>query len=113
MTTVLTKDDWLDNFYDLYIYVKDPEGSSEFYLDKEQLQNIIPELISNDKIQYHKISLIHLLKIYYINQDLKDIKKYKKTYLLHIYSLWFILAILIVCHICQYLSPTPPFFIIN
>ena len=99
MSAVLMKDEWLDRFYEQYIYVKNPETMPDFYLDEDHLKSIIPELIHNDKIQYHKISLIHLLKIYYINEDLKHIQKCHRDLSNQIGYLWSIIIVLIAFYI--------------
>jgi hypothetical protein len=63
MDAVLVKDEWMDYFYQMNIWVKDPCGDAEYCLNENDIRMIIPELIKNNKIQYHKISLINLLKL--------------------------------------------------
>ena len=94
MSSVLVKDEWLDRFYDQFVFVKDVDTKPEFYLDRYNLECIVPELIHNDKIQYHKISLIHILKIYHMAEELRDVKK-ENTMLSHqIGYLWCMIVII-------------------
>ena len=64
----------MDCFYEMNIWVTDPEGNAEYYLDENDIITIIPELYKNGKIQYHKISLINLLKIKHIDKDIRSIE---------------------------------------
>ena len=72
---LLTPDTWLDQFYKMNIWVKNVSSNPEFYLDKTDIKNVIPELLNQrGDVMYHKVCLINLLKIKCVLSDLERIK---------------------------------------
>lgn len=60
---VLVKGEWMEWVYQMNVWVKHPYDNAELCLDEDDIKLNIPELIKNGKIQYHKVSLINLLKL--------------------------------------------------
>ena len=97
---VLVKDSWLKWFYRMNIWVKNPTGDAEYYLDENDIRMITPELIKNNKIQYHKVSLINLLMLRDVDERLSELElnyeilKIKNSSLEH--HLGYILSLIVV-----------------
>jgi hypothetical protein len=69
---VLVEDKWLDHFYQMNVWVKNPNGVEPiYYLDQNDILSIIPELYKNGNIIYSKVALINFLKIKSLDKQVK------------------------------------------
>lgn len=71
---VLVEDKWLDYFYQMNVWVKNPDGDAQYYFDTSDILNIIPELYKNGNIIYSKVALINFIKIKALDREMKHNK---------------------------------------
>ena len=60
---VLKKGKWIDLFYQMHVWVSINGEKPLFYLDRNDILAIVPEIATKNGVDYSRVSLINLLMI--------------------------------------------------